>query len=126
MPMNGMLAVNAYTGTARLPLQDVALAVTAADGTAIALRLTDRDGLIQPIEIPTPDTEAGQTPDTNITPYTIVNLYARKEGYRQRENEAVQLFPDTHTRLELELIPFSELPKNWDEIHVYPAASQNL
>lgn len=126
MPMNGTLAINAYTGIARLPLQDVALAITAADGTAIALRLTDREGLIQPIDIPTPDTDAGQTPDTGTTPYTIVNIYARKEGYRQRENTAVQLFPGTQTRLDLELIPFSELPENWDEIHVYPSASQNL
>lgn len=126
MPMNGTLAVNAYTGTARLPLQDVAVAITAADGTAIALRLTDRDGLISPIEIPTPDTEAGQTPDTGVTPYTVVNLYARKEGYRQRENEGLQLFPGTETRLDLALIPFSELPENWDEINVYRATSQNL
>ena len=126
MPMNGTLAVNAYTGTARLPLQDVAVAITAADGTAIALRLTDRDGLISPIEIPTPDTEAGQTPDTGVTPYTVVNLYARKEGFRQRENEGLQLFPGTETRLDLELIPFSELPENWDEINVYRATSQNL
>ena len=124
--MNGTLAVNAYTGTARLPLQDVAVAITAADGTAIALRLTDRDGLISPIEIPTPDTEAGQTPDTGVTPYTVVNLYARKEGFRQRENEGLQLFPGTETRLDLELIPFSELPENWDEINVYRATSQNL
>ena len=126
MPETGTIEVNAYTSRARIPLADVAVAVTAADGTAIALRLTDRNGLIEPISIPSPQLSAGQTPDTGVRPYTPVNLYARKEGYEQRENENLQVFPDTVTRLDLEMIPLSELPGSWDKVSLYTSPPQNL
>ena len=126
MPDTGTIQVNAFTSNARIPLADVAVAVTAEDGTAIALRLTDRNGLIEPISIPTPETSAGLTPDTGVRPYTAVNLYARKEGYEQRENENLQIFPGTVTRLDLEMIPLSELPQSWDKVSLYVSQPQNL
>lgn len=126
MPETGYIELNAYTSRAKIPLENVAVAITAADGTAIALRLTDRNGLIVPIPIPVPDVSAGQTPDSGVRPYTPVNLYARLEGYEQRENEGLQVFPGTVTRLELEMIPLSELPQSWDKVSVYQTPPQNL
>ena len=52
MPATGYIQVRAYTSTAQYPLADVAISVTSADGTAIAMRLTNRNGMIIPIEIP--------------------------------------------------------------------------
>lgn len=48
MSATGYIQVRAYTSTARFPLENVAIAVTATDGTALAMRLTDRNGLIAP------------------------------------------------------------------------------
>jgi hypothetical protein len=107
-------------------LQNVAIAVTAEDGTAIALRLTDRNGLITPIEVPVPPLSAGQTPDTGVVPFTPVNLYARLEGYEQTENENLQVFPETVTELELQMIPLSELPASWDKVSIFNTPAQNL
>ena len=126
MPDIGYIDVNAYTSTAKIPLENVAITVTADDGTAIAMRLTDRNGLIRPIEVPVPDLAAGQTPNTGIRPYTPVNLYARLEGYEQLENENLQVFPETVTQLDLQLIPLSELPDAWDKISIFDTPSQNL
>lgn len=126
MPSTGYIRVHAYQSKALLPLKDVAIAVTATDGTAIALRLTDRNGLIDPIEIPVPDRAAGETPDTGEIPFTAVNLYARLKGYEQIENEDLQVFPDTVTMQNLELIPLSELPENWDQREIFLTPPQNL
>ncbi len=126
LPDIGYIEVNAYTSNARIPLEDVAITVTADDGTAIAMRLTDRNGLIQRIEVPVPSPSAGQTPDTGIRPYTPVNLYARLEGYEQLENENLQVFPNTVTRLDLQMIPLSELPGSWDQIGITDTPPQNL
>ena len=126
LPDTGYITVNAFTGTARIPLENVAIAVTAVDGTAIALRLTDRNGRITPIEVPVPSLSAGQTPNTGIVPFTPVNLYARLEGYEQTENENLQVFPETVTQLELQLIPLSELPASWDKVSIFDTPSQNL
>lgn len=126
LPDIGYIEVNAYTSQAQIPLKDVAVAITAEDGTAIAFRLTDRDGLMKPVEIPVPPRTDSLTPEPTGKPFTTVNLYARLEGYEQRENMELQVFPDIVTRLELEMIPLSEFPSAWDKVVVYTAPPQNL
>lgn len=126
LPDTGYIDVLAYTSLARIPLENVAITVTAPDGTALAMRLTNRNGSIDPIEIPVPALSAGQTPDTGIRPFTPVNLYARLEGYEQVENENLQVFPNTVTQLNLEMIPLSELPSSWDKTAVFDTPAQNL
>lgn len=126
MPATGFIQVHAYTSNARLPLQDVAITITSQDGTAIALRLTDRSGMIRPVEIPVPDKAESQTPDAGERPFAVVNLYARKKGYEQIENENLQVFADTTTDQDLEMIPLSELPGQWDQTAIFDTPPQNL
>ena len=126
MPSTGYIRIHAYQSKALIPLKDVAIAVTAADGTAIALRLTDRSGLAGPIEVPVPDLDAGQSPDSGVIPFTAVNIYARLKGFEQVENENVQVFPDTVTLQNVELIPLSEMPDAYDRREIFPTPPQNL
>lgn len=126
LPDLGYIDVLTYTSLAQIPLENVAITVTSEDGTALAMRLTDQNGRITPIEIPVPELSAGQTPNTGIVPFTPVNLYARMEGFEQVENENLQVFPNTVTRLNLELIPLSELPSSWDKVTVFDTPKQNL
>ena len=122
----GYITVSAYTSFARIPLQDVAVTVTSTDGTAIAMRLTDRNGQIRPIEIPVPDLATSLSPDSGEIPFTRVNLYARLKGYEQIENENLQVFAGTTTNQNLEMIPLSELPGKWNQTAVFNTPPQNL
>lgn len=97
-----------------------------SDGTAIAMRTTDRNGLIAPIEVPVPDRALSLSPESGELPYTAVNLYARKRGYEQIEVEDLQVFAGTVTDQELEMIPLSELPGAWDQTEIFPTPPQNL
>lgn len=90
------------------------------------MRLTDRNGQIEPIEIPVPDRSASLTPDTGEVPYAVVNLYARLRGYEQIENENLQVFADTTTDQDLVMIPLSELPGKWDKTEIFDTPPQNL
>ncbi|MBP3304764.1 MAG: spore cortex-lytic protein [Oscillospiraceae bacterium] len=126
MPATGYIQVHAYSSFAQLPLQDVAITVTATDGTAIAMRLTDRSGKITPIELPVPELAAGQSPDTGEIPFTTVNLTARLKGYEQIIIQRLQVFPDTLTVQNLELIPLSEMPNAWDQVEDFDTPPQNL
>ena len=126
MPSTGYIRIRAYQSRAELPLKDVAVAITATDGTAIALQLTDRSGLTQPVPIPVPDPQAGQTPDTGEIPFTSVNVYARLKGYEQIENEDVQIFPGVVTIQDLEMIPLSEMPGEYDKREQFFTPAQNL
>ena len=126
MNATGYITVHAYTSYAQLPLKDVAVSVTAPDGTAIAMRLTDRNGLITPIEVPVPDKSESQSPDPEEKPFASVNLYARLKGYEQVESENLQVFADTTTIQNLEMIPLSELPNQWDQSAIFNTPPQNL
>ncbi len=126
MPSTGYIKVHAYTSFARIPLEDAAITVSSPDGTVLAMRLTDRTGLISPIPIPTPERSESQTPNPEEVPFTTVNVYGRIGGYEQIESKSLQVFADTVTNLNLEFIPLSELPGRWDQTQVFDTPAQNL
>lgn len=126
MPPSGYIQVHAYSSYAQLPLEDATITVTATDGTAIAMRLTDRSGKIQLIEVPTPQPSESQSPNNSEIPFTSVTLIARHPGYEQIEAENLQIFPDTVTNQDLEFIPLSELPQAWDQTELFDTPPQNL
>ena len=127
MSATGYIQVHAYTSYAQIPLQDVTIAVTGADGSAIAMRLTNRNGqLNKPIEIEVPDLSAGLSPNTGIIPFATVDLFARLENYELIHIERLQVFPDTITEQNLEMIPLSEFPDSWNKAEVFDTPAQNL
>lgn len=126
MSATGYIQVRAFESTAQLPLADVAVTVTANDDTAIAMRLTDRNGRIIPIEIPVPDREESQSPNPPEQPFASVNLYAHLRGYEIVESENLQVFADTVTIQDLLMIPLAELPNSWDQTAVFFTPPQNL
>lgn len=127
MPSKGYIQVHAYTSNARMPLQDVAIAVTDTGGSAIALRMTNRSGMLDaPIEIDVPDLAFSQTPNTGVIPFSVVNLYARLEDYELIEIENLQIFSGTITAQDLEMIPLSEYPDSFLKSEIFQTPAQNL
>lgn len=127
MASTGYIQVNAYTSNARIPLKDVSIAITDVSGSAIALRLTNKSGqLDEPVSIQVPDLSASTSPETGVVPFTSVNLQARVEGFELIEIEHLQVFPNTVTEQNLELIPLSELPDDPNIGEVFDTPPQNL
>ena len=103
------------------------MTVTDASGAALAMRLTNRSGTLDaPIPISVPDLSASQSPGTGIIPFAAVNLYARKENYEEIIVEQLQVFADTVTDQNLEMIPLSELPQYWNQAEIFDTPPQNL
>lgn len=90
------------------------------------MQLTNRSGQIEPVAIPVPEIAAGQTPNTGQLPFTRVNLFAKLRGYGQIETEDLQVFPNTLTVQDLEMIPLAELPADWGQKEVFLTPAQNL
>lgn len=127
MSATGYLQVRAYASNAQIPLKDVAVTVTDIDGSAIAMRLTNRSGLLdEPIAIVVPDRSASLNPNTGVTPFTSVNLYARLENYEEIHADNVQIFADTITDQYLPMIPLSELPDVWNKAEEFITPAQKL
>lgn len=123
----GYIQVHAYTSYARIPIQYAAITITNANGSAIAMRLTNRSGqLDQPVAIETPDLSASQSPNTDVIPFAVVDLYARAENFEEIHIERMQVFANTVTDQDLELIPLSELPEQWNQGETFDTPPQNL
>ena len=127
MSATGYIQVRVYTSIAQIPLKDAAVTITDVSGAAIAMRLTNRSGQLNvPIEIEVPDLTASQSPNTGIIPYTTVNLYVGLENYENIEIKNLQIFDNTVTIQNLEMIPLSELPNEWNKIEIFDTPFQNL
>ena len=90
------------------------------------MRLTDRSGRIDPISIPTPDVDLSQAPDSGQKPFATVTMNARLRGYEQITAENIQIFPNTVTYQDLEMIPLSELPSQWSKYEEFDTPPQQL
>ena len=109
----GYVNVHAYESNAQIPLKNVAIAITDEQGDALSLRLTNRNGMLdKSIEINVPDLSDSQTPNSSQRPYAVVNIHARKEYFEQIVVRNVQVFANTTTQQELEMIPLPEYAEN--------------
>ena len=127
MSATGYIQVHAFTGDAQIPLKDTSITITDSSGSAIAMRLTNRSGMLDvPVTINVPDLSASQSPNTGLIPFSVVNLYARQKDYEQIEIENLQVFADTITNQELKMIPLSELPDKWGKTEIFNIPAQNL
>ena len=101
--------------------------MTDRSGAAIAMRLTNRSGLLdEPIEISVPDLSASQSPNTGVIPFASVDLYARLENYEEIHVENLQVFAGIVTNQNLEMVPLSELPDSRGQKEIFFTPVQNL
>ena len=126
MPSTGYIQVYAYTSKARIPLKDVAVMITDQNNSAIAMGTTDISGKFGPVELSVPDRIDSLSPGSTQKPFLTVNLHARLENYEQIETENVQVFADTVTLQNFEMIPLSELPEQWSKTEFFDTPAQNL
>ena len=126
MTSKGYLKIRAYSSVAKYPLEDVAVTVTDFQGTALAMALTDRNGMIPPLEIEVPEKSESLSPDPGEMPYKRVNLYAHARCYEQVYAENLQIFADTTTTQDLKMIPLAEYPEDYDQNALYITPPQNL
>ena len=122
----GYLQIYAFASNARLPLRDAAVSIIGNDGRIIAMGLTDKNGKFGPIEITVPDRQESLTPGSIDHPFTTVDIHSRLENYEQIEANKVQIFANTVTVQNLEMIPLSELPQQWTKSETFNTPAQNL
>ena len=89
--------------------------------------MTNRNGnLPKPVPISVPDLSASQSPGTQIIPFATVDLYARIADYEEIQIHNLQVFANTVTAQDLEMIPLSEFPESFNLSESYETPPQNL
>lgn len=128
MPTNGSLTVHTFTSSAQLPVEGVTIAVTqpTPEGPRLlSVRITDEDGLIEPITITAPDARESQSSGTQA-PFTAVDITADHPDYERILVENAQIFSGVTSRQELQLVPIEERPEVWNMTEVFQITPQPL
>ena len=131
MTSTGKLRVRVYTSQAELPLEGATVVVTQQnrDGKyrLLSVQATDSSGLIEPVEIPTPDLGESTHPVPEGEPaFAVCSVWAEQPGYVMLQVNGVQVFPGVETLQEMELIPLAEGESSLQQRDVRDITSQSL
>ena len=130
MDAQGTVVVRLSTSSARIPLQGATVTITKRlpDGNAqlLAVRVTNFDGLTDPVAIETPPMAESRSYQNTSDPYAVIDIRAEHSGFDRVIVQNAQVFPDTETRQELSLIPTPELPSSFDRTETFVVPPQNL
>jgi len=123
----GYIQVHAFTSFARIPLQSVAITIARQNGDIYAMRLTNRSGTLdEPLPVEVPNKSESQSPNPPEVPYSQFDIYARLEDFELIHVERVQVFADTITNQDLEMIPLSEFPESINKQEIFDTIPQSL
>lgn len=130
MDAQGTVVVRLSTSSARIPLQGATVTITkrlpGGEVQLLAVRVTNFDGLTDPVAIETPPMAESQIYQNTSVPYAVIDIRAELSGFDRVIVQNAQVFPDTETRQELSLIPTPELPSSFDRTETFLVPPQNL
>ncbi len=124
----GYIVVNVYTSRAQIPLIDAQVSVTSGAGAnskLLGFRTTNESGQTAPISISTPDLELSLSP-SKIVPFAICDIKISHPSYYTLTITNVQIFANTQTIQNVELIPLEENSLPEDRFISRNTPSQNL
>ncbi len=124
----GYLTVRISTSDAELPIQDATVTVTQNTSGGVkllAVRITDRSGVVPNIAIITPALDESLSPGGPI-PYAVVDVTVDRPGYDRALIENVQLFPGIQSQQDISLVPQSRTPEVFNMTDVVDITAQDL
>ena len=128
MTGTGFLTVRISTSDAELPIQDATVTVTQDTPGGVdllAVRITDRSGVVPNIAIATPALSESLSPG-DPTPYTVVDITVDHPGYDRALIENVQLFAGVQSQQNIALIPQGAAPEVFNMTDVVNITAQDL
>lgn len=126
MASTGLLQVHAYTSRASLPVSGATVTVRDPEGRLLAVRETNSSGLIDPVTVQVPDRSESRDPNFVGQPFTRVMLSVRHPSYAQIDVQNAQVFSGVVTVQNLDMIPLSQLPGQFNPTEEFNIPRQNL
>lgn len=128
MAETGYLTVRTYASRAQLPIEGAVVTLTqptAQGSKLIASRITDENGQISVIPIPTPNRTESLSPGA-AKPFATVELTVDHPSYDRVLIENLQIFSDIVTQQNIALLPRSDLPEAYNLTEVVDITAQPL
>lgn len=110
MAETGYIVVNTFTARRALPIANASVSIldtNKENPTLYALRITNESGLTQPFPLEAPNQDLSMRPSEE-TPFSVCNIRVDHEQYYTITIENVQVFANTTTLQNVEMIPLPE------------------
>lgn len=111
---SGFIQIEVSTAKGGIPLEGVRIEIENEASNTTIVRMTDFDGRIPDLELPTKPRNLSLEENNNEIPYTEYDVTAKLAGYYEVEIQGVQIFADEHSYLPITLIP--EQAMNYDRV----------
>ncbi len=89
MDAQGTVVVRLSTSSARIPLQGATVTITkrlpGSEVQLLAVRVTNFDGLTDPVAIETPPMAESRSYQNTSVPYAVIDIRAEHSGFRPRD-----------------------------------------
>lgn len=128
MAETGYLTVRTYASRAQLPIEGAVVTLTEPTEQGprlIASRITDENGQIPVIAVPTPNKSESLSPGI-AKPFAAVELTVDHPDYDRVLIENLQIFADIVTQQNIALLPRSDLPEAYNLTEVVDITAQPL
>ncbi|MFV0516256.1 MAG: hypothetical protein ACK5MV_02560 [Aminipila sp.] len=128
MPEKGSIIVQAFTARRAIPVENATVIITTdndIEPKIIAYRVTDVDGRTTPVELETPDISNSQTP-SEAKAFATCNIQLDHPMYYSVLVEHVQVFPETESIQQVEMIPLMEFANEDEKSNVVIITPQDL
>lgn len=129
----GKITAYVYTSSSQIPIRDAVVTVSSfnADGgrDIKGVRVTDSNGKTSPIELDAPDYDDSRTPENNTTdpqPFSVCEVRVDSAAFESVIVENVQVFAQTTTVQNVEMIPLKENATTQDDVQIFNVTPQNL
>lgn len=129
----GKFTAYVYTSASQIPIRGALVAVSAANADGVreikGVRVTDANGKIEPIELDTPDYADSLSPEEdgkNAQPFAVCDVRIDDANYESVIIENVQVFAQTTTVQNVEMIPLRENAAVQDDVQIFNVTAQNL
>ncbi len=110
----GILSVSVFSPTVGRPSQGTAVSIRNTEGNIVFSGVTDREGRLPSVTLPSPPVELSLTPQEDGTPFSQYDLTAEGENGETTDIRGVQIYSDTQALLNI------ILPGQNDDIDIPP------
>ena len=92
----------------------------------LGLRLTNYDGMTDPLTVETPDLDSADISSAGKAPYAQLDVFTDLNGYDRVLVRGAQIFTGIQTLQDVQLIPTALLPELYDRTEVIDTPAQTL
>ena len=103
----GTIIIDTTTGGGTIPVAGVSFAIKDKQGNVLHSGITDTNGVSEVFSLPAPPRELSQTPNSNIRPYSVYDIWLGLPNFATVNKIDVPVFDGQQTIVPVDMVPLA-------------------